>query len=290
MVPASAGGREGGVMRIACQGTEGAYSQIAARRMFPDADLMYFRQFDAVARAVSGGMCGFGVLPIENNTYGSVKEVYRVMGRESVSIVRSYTLRIDHVLLAPPGTRLEDVTAVYSHEQALGQCGEFLHSLGNRVRQVACLNTAVAARTAAETKDGGGAVIASPECAKLYGLQILKRHIADSDSNYTRFICVARTPRAPEGTSRVSLMLSLPHRPGSLAAVLNRFAEKNLNLLKLESDPIPGRDFEFRFYIDLEVRDQLEDALEILKYLEAECPAYRLLGFYTEESQAEDDR
>ena len=268
---------------IACQGIRGAYSQIAAERLFPEGSFLYFRNFDAVARAVREHLCDFGLLPIENNTYGSVKQVYQILGRQDISIVRGYRLRIRHQLLAKPGTRLKDLTAVCSHEQALGQCAAFLHSLGEHVKQVPCLNTAVAARMVAGSEEPGIAAISSPECADLYGLEVLKRRIADSDHNYTRFLCIAKEPRVSGDADRISLILSLPHRPGALAGVLDRFAREHINLWKIESAPIPGRDFEFRFYIDIEgsVRDPKVQG--ILDSLKADCPEFRFLGNYREE-------
>ena len=237
---------------IACQGIRGAYSQIAAERLFPEGSFLYFRNFDAVARAVREDLCDFGLLPIENNTYGSVKQVYQILGRQDISIVRGYRLRIRHQLLAKPGTRLKDLTAVCSHEQA-------------------------------GSEEPGIAAISSPECADLYGLEVLKRRIADSDHNYTRFLCIAKEPRVSGDADRISLILSLPHRPGALAGVLDRFAREHINLWKIESAPIPGRDFEFRFYIDIEgsVRDPKVQG--ILDSLKADCPEFRFLGNYREE-------
>ena len=283
----SSSGKErtaGRIKPVACQGTEGAYSQIAASRLFPDGSFLYFKNFRAVARAVSEGMCRYGVLPIENNTYGSVKDVYRVIGEEQVRIVRGYTLEIDHCLLAKPGTKPEDVRSVCSHEQALGQCSEFLHELGDKVRVVPSMNTAVAARTVAESQDPGAAAISSKECAELYGLQVIRRHIADTDHNYTRFICVAKEQEELGDASRISLMIAIPHRAGSLSAVLKLFADRGINLLKIESAPLPGRDFEFLFYIDIEASCRDPKTREILRELEDMCPMYRFLGNYTEET------
>ena len=157
--------------------------QLAATALFPQGRIMYFKNFGAVARAVSEGMCRFGVLPIENNTYGSVKNVYRILGRREVSIVRSMPQKITHVLLMKKGGKPGMIRKVISHEQALGQCSEFLHSLGDKVEEEACLNTAVAARLVSESDDPGLACISAPECAELYGLNIVKKHIADSDRN-----------------------------------------------------------------------------------------------------------
>lgn len=268
---------------VACQGIEGAYSYLAARSMFPDSPFLYFRNFGAVAKAVSQGMCRYGVLPIENNTYGSVRDVYRVIGQEQVYIVRSTTLRIRHQLLAVPGASLSGITTIYSHEQALGQCSDFLHSLGDKVRLVPCLNTAVAARTVAQAGDPQIAAISSPECAALYGLTPLKKDIADTAHNYTRFICIAAEPELLPGANRLSIVLSVEHRPGALAAVLNEFARADIDMLKIESAPVPGRDFEFRFYIDL-AASAADPAVEaILRRIEAMCPLYRCLGTFTEE-------
>lgn len=268
---------------VACQGTRGAYAQIAAAHLFPDGQFLYFKNFRAVARAVSAGMCRYGVLPIENNTYGSVRDVYRVIGSEQVSVVRGFTLKIEHVLLARKNISLGDITTVCSHEQALGQCSEFLHGLGDKVRIMPCLNTAVAARYVAESPESGAAAIASPECASLYGLNVIRKNIADSDSNYTRFICVSKEPEILPGANRISIMFTLPHRPGSLAHVLSLFADAGINLLKIESEPIPGKEFEFRFYIDLDAAGAEESAGEILARLARECPSCRFLGQYTEE-------
>ena len=140
-----------------------------------------------------------------------------------------------------------------------------------------------AARYVAESPESGAAAIASPECASLYGLNVIRKNIADSDSNYTRFICVSKEPEILPGANRISIMFTLPHRPGSLAHVLSLFADAGINLLKIESEPIPGKEFEFRFYIDLDAAGAEESAGEILARLARECPSYRFLGQYTEE-------
>lgn len=267
---------------IACQGVRGANSQLAADTLFPNGKILYFKNFGAVARAVSEGMCRFGVLPIENNTYGSVKNVYRILGRREVSIVRSMPQKITHVLLMKKGGKPGMIRKVISHEQALGQCSEFLHSLGDKVEEEACLNTAVAARLVAESDDPGIACISAPECAELYGLDIVKRNIADSDRNYTRFLVVAREPDVYPGANRISMILNLQHKPGALAHVLDLFAESGINMLKIESAPIPGRDFEFSFYIDIEASVRDAHVRQILEKLREECAGFTFLGNYEE--------
>jgi len=267
---------------IACQGVEGAYSQLAAKKLFPEGQILFFKTFDAVFDAVRNGMCGFGVLPIENNSYGSVKAVYERLEKGEVSIVRSERLLISHELLAKPGAELKDITEIYSHEQALGQCSGFLKKLGDSVQVMPCLNTAVAARKVSESEGKHAAAIASPECAQIYGLKSLHEKVQDSDNNYTRFICIAGEKAVYPGANRISLILSVQHRPGALYEVLGKFAELGINMIRLESSPIVGRDFEFLFYIDIEASVTDPKVREMLHALSESCPDFVYLGNYSE--------
>lgn len=235
---------------VACQGVEGAYSQIAATKLFQVPKISFFNTFDGVFRAVRDGFCEFGVLPIENSTAGSVNAVYDLLGQYRFTIVRSLRLKIDHNLLARPGTRLEDVREVFSHEQALAQCEGYLERLGATPH--VCENTARAAEIVAASNRPDVAALASRDCAALYGLTVLDADVQDSDNNYTRFVVISAAPQIYPGANRTSLMLTLSHEPGSLYRVLERFYALDINLLKLESRPIPGRDFEFNFYFDLD--------------------------------------
>ncbi len=267
---------------VACQGIEGAYSQITAKKLFPEGTFLYFKNFGAVIKAVREGLCEFGILPIENNTFGSVKAVYQLLGKEDVNIVRGFRLKIEHQLMAKPGTKLKDITTVYSHEQALGQCAEFLATLGDKVEQTPCRNTAVAARMVAESKDPYVACLSSPECAELYGLEVLKWKAADNDTNYTRFLCIARRKDIYPGANRISMIMTLPHYPGALSDVLVRFKEQKINLLKLESEPIPGEDFEFRFYLDIEASMRDESVRNMMKQIRDSSASFSFLGNYEE--------
>ena len=195
---------------VACQGVEGAYSQQACDKLFSLPSIMYFNDFNSVFTAVEKGLCQYGVLPIENSTHGSVYETYDLMRRHSFYIVRSLRLKIDHALLTKPGVPLSRIRTVISHPQALGQCSEYLGSMkGVEIRPVS--NTAVAARQVAEGDDDTIACVSSHNCADTYGLEAHNVKIANSDSNYTRFICIARDPEIYPGSDRVSLMLNLPH-------------------------------------------------------------------------------
>lgn len=266
---------------VACQGVEGAYSQIACQKLFRYPKIDFAPSFEGVFQAVENGACRYGVLPIENSSYGSVSDVYDLLKRYRAYIVRGLRLRIAHSLLAKPGVELSDVREVFSHRQALGQCGRFLRGHGG-IKAIECANTAVAAKTVAESERRDIAAISSRECAQLYGLSVLSSSVSDSDGNYTRFIVISKTLEIYPGASRLTMMTELSHRPGSLALLLARFASLGLDLTKIESRPIPGSDFEFKFYFDLDASVYSEDVLSMLAALEAEPEPFEFLGSYTE--------
>ena len=265
---------------VACQGVEGAYSQIAATRLFSVPAISFFTTFEGVFRAVRDGFCEYGVLPIENSTAGSVNAVYDLLSEYGFTIVRSLRLKIDHNLMAIPGARLEDIHEVFSHEQALGQCAGYLEGLGLHAN--VCENTAMAAEMVATSGHGDWAALASRSAAKLYDLQILDEDVQDSDNNYTRFVVISAIPKIYPGANRTSLMLTLKHEPGSLYHVLERFYALDINLVKLESRPIPGRDFEFSFYFDVESPVGSTAFLELIDSLPSVCASCQYLGSYQE--------
>ena len=266
---------------VACQGVEGAYSQSAADRAVPFAEISYFDTWEEVFRAVEDGTCRFGVLPIENSTHGSVLPVYDLIRRHRVFIVRSVRLHVSHDLMARPGTRLEDVKVVTSHEQAIGQCSRFLASLpGVGVRL--CRNTAAAAKAVAASDEKGLAAISQESCAALYGLEILRRAVQNTDNNHTRFIVIEKQARIYPGASRISLLFSTPHMPGALASVLSRFSSMGINLTKLESRPLEGSDFNYIFYADLEASTRDPAVRKLLLSLKRDLPLYAFLGAYQE--------
>lgn len=266
---------------VACQGVEGAYSQIACDKLFPFANILYFKTFEGVFQAVEKGLCEFGILPIENSSYGSVNEVYDLMRHFNFHIVRSLKLKIDHALLAKPGKQLSDIKEIFSHEQALGQCSAFLKQLGD-VKITVCENTAAAAKMVSDSDREDIAAISSHECAELYGLSILSDDIQNSDSNFTRFICITKDLRIFPGSNKISLMLSLPHRPGALYAFMSKIAALGLNVSKLESRPIPGKDFEFLFYFDIDASVISPEVIHFLSDLSKEPEMFMFLGNYSE--------
>ena len=266
---------------VACQGIEGAYSQIACDRLFKAPSILYFQSFDHVFKAVESGMCQYGILPIENSTAGSVNAVYDLMIRHNFSIVRSARLKVSHNLLAKPGTKLEDIRDVYSHEQALHQCAGYLAGLKNVAVHVV-ENTAVAARMVAQSDRSDVAALSSRFCAEQYDLEIVQDNVQDQDNNYTRFICISKKPEIYPGADRTSLMMTLPHKPGTLYNVLAKFYALNINLQKLESRPLPSREFEFMFYFDVEASVYAPEMEKLFRDLEAESEQLRYLGTYHE--------
>ena len=266
---------------VACQGVEGAYSQQACDKLFSLPSILYFNTFEAVFQAVDRGMCEYGILPIENSTYGSVSEVYDLMKKYSFHIARSTRLRIQHDLLVNPGVRLEEVKEIISHEQALGQCSEFLAGLKN-MTITRCENTAKAAKMVAESGRRDVAAISSHNCAELYGLEALRRGVQNSEDNDTRFICISKKMQIFPGASRISVMTGLSHRPGALNAMLARFAALGLNLSKLESRPIEGTDFEFMFYFDVAASIDDPEVVRVLGDLARESGHFIFLGAYGE--------
>ena len=266
---------------IACQGVEGANSQVACDRILPRGNIVYVKTFDAVVSAVESGLCKFGMLPIENSSNGSVRKVYDLLQDHKLSVVRSTRLCIRHELLGLPGARAEDITEIYSHEQAIGQCSKFLGSL-NGVRVVPCANTAVAAKMVAQRGDPHVAAISSHPCAALYGLTCLNDNIQDSDNNYTRFFCVTRDPAIYAGANRISLIIACDNKPGALYEILAKLAALGINMTKLESCPVTGRNFEFIFFLELEASVLEPGVLPMLEELERSCQNFTFLGSYAE--------
>ena len=266
---------------VACQGVEGAYSQIACEKIFKSPFIMYFKNFDGVFNAIEQGLCQYGILPLENSTAGSVKKVYDLMIQHNFSIVRTFRLKVDHNLLVKPGTKLSEIKEIYSHEQAIGQCSEFLQGLAN-VNVIPVANTAVAAEMVSKSDRGGVAAISSRNCAELYNLECLASSIQDKGNNRTRFICISKNLEIYPGSDKTSIMMVLPHRPGSLYKVLARLYTLGINVTKLESRPIPDRDFEFMFYFDLETSIYSEEFVQLMCELDELCEEFKYLGSYCE--------
>jgi len=270
-----------GSAAVACQGVEGAYSQLACDRLFKLPNVFYFSNFEAVFSAIEKGLCQYGVIPVENSTAGSVNAVYDLMMRHDFRIVRSLRLKVDHNLLANPGAKLSDIREICSHEQAIAQCSAFLQK-HPEITVVRCENTAAAAKRVAQSGRKDVAALSSRSCAELYGLTCLASNIQDQGNNFTRFICISKNLEIYPGADRTSLMMVLPHRPGSLYKVLSRFYALGINLNKLESRPMPERNFEFMFYFDLETSVYTPQFQQLMAELPSLCEEFSYLGSYSE--------
>ena len=266
---------------VACQGVEGAFSQIACEKIFKSPFILYFKNFEAVFNAIEKGLCQYGILPIENSTAGSVKKVYDLMISHNFSIVRTFRMKVDHNLLAKKGTRLSDIKEIYSHEQAINQCSGFLQSLDG-VTVVPVANTAVASEMVANSSRNDVAALSSRACAELYGLSCLKTSVQDNDNNHTRFICISKNLEIYPGADKTSIMMVLPHKPGALYKVMARLYTLGINVTKLESRPIPNREFEFMFYFDLETSIYSEEFVQLICELDELCEEFKYLGSYSE--------
>lgn len=266
---------------VACQGVEGAYSQIACEKIFKSPLIMYFKNFDGVFQAIEQGLCQYGILPIENSTAGSVKKIYDLMIHHNFSIVRTFRLKVDHNLLANPGATIDGIKVIYSHEQAINQCSDFLKKLDG-IQIIPVENTAVAASMVAQSGKTDVAAISSRTCEELYGLVSLADSVQDKGNNRTRFICISKNLEIYPGADKTSIMMILPHKPGALYKVLARMYVLGINVIKLESRPIPDRDFEFMFYFDLETSIYSDEFVQLMCELDDLCEEFKYLGSYTE--------
>lgn len=268
---------------VACPGAEGSYSQQAASALVKFPSIFYFKSFEDVFSAVEKGMCDYGILPIENSAVGSVAAVYDLMDRHRFKIVRAHRHRIRHVLLSMEGVDFADIKEIHSHPHALSQCSQFLRA-NPHIRVVPATNTAAAAQALAASGCRDVAVIAARECAELYALRILRERIADIDTNFTRFICISKKDEIYADASKFSVMMSLPHRAGALSDVLVKFSSVGVNLTKLESRPVPGSDFEFRFIFDFEASPHDPKVVKLLAGFadDPEIEHFTFLGAYTE--------
>lgn len=266
--------------RIAVSGVEGSHAGAAADRLFPKGDIIFMEGFPAVVQAVQAGLCKFGILPVENSVHGSVRQVYDLLREPDICIVRSVRQLIRHVLLTQKDAKLSDIKTIYTHEQAAGQCSRFIQKLG--VDVVPCVSTAHAAQRVAEAQDRSVAAIAGEACAKLYGLSVLTGDIQNESNNDTRFLCITKGASCYAGADRMSILVNCANSPGALYQMIAKISALGINMCKLESMPIPGTNFSYRFYMDLECNVHQEGVLGLLCELERSCDSFTLLGNYTE--------
>ena len=267
-------------VRVVYQGVEGAYSHAAALQYFgEETELYHVLTFEEAMQEVQEGRADYGVLPIENSTAGAVIDNYDLQIKYDNYIVAETFVKVQHVLLGCPDAEPADVKTVFSHPQALMQCSGFLNEHKD-IRQISLENTAVAAKKVVEDGDKTQAAIASEIAGRLYGLKILKPGIQNSKNNTTRFIILSKRPLYRKSASKISITFELPHRSGTLYNMLGHFIFNGVNMRMIESRPIPGRSWEYRFFVDIE--GNLADAAiqNALNGVAAEAQNMRILGNY----------
>ncbi|WP_295067599.1 bifunctional chorismate mutase/prephenate dehydratase [Ruminococcus sp.] len=270
-----------GAKKIGCQGTSGANSEAAAKKVFGEREFTFYPSFEEVFKAVQSGEADYGVLPVQNSTAGSVDSTYDLMAKYPFYIVKMVTLEINHCLAAKKGTKIEDITCVYSHRQALSQCEVFLSKTGLKKHEYS--NTATAAEKVLNS-DEPIAAICSVDCAEKLGLEVIARDIADCTINRTQFIIIAKDMQVAEDSDAVSVMLTIPHKEGSLYRLLTKFYVNNMNLLRIESRPIRDGSFDVMFFLDFSGKMSDPNVEAVLRDLAENLEDFRCIGTFKNET------
>lgn len=266
-------------MKVAYQGEPGAYSERAVTSLFPDAEPMPCESVRLVFSRVTSGEATFGVVPVENSQAGSVNETYELLVHSNLlRMVGETIVRVDHALLGVPGARLEQVRRARSHWQALAQCEEFLSSM--RIEPVPVHDTAGAARMTAEAGVQEDAAIASVDAGARFGLTVLAERIQSEKENFTKFAVIGSADPELGPPDATSLVMAVADRPGSLLGALRPFAERGMNLHKLESRPRRGRAFEYLMYVDVMCAADEPEFQAALDEVRLHTSMLRVLGSY----------
>ena len=267
-------------IRVVFQGVEGAYSHAAMCSFFgEDIASFHVSKFREAMEAIANGEADYAVLPIENSSAGIVADNYDLLVDFENYIVGEQVIRCEHVLMGLPGTRLEQIERVYSHQQALSQCERFLNEHGNWTR-VSFDNTAMAARKVAQDGDPTQAAIGSAFAAKRFGLEVLQEHVYDNEANSTRFIIATNQRIFRKDASKISICFELPHTSGALYSILSHFIYNELNMNRIESRPIPGRNWEYHFFVDFEGNLSSSSVRTALRGIRSEAINMKILGNY----------
>ncbi|MFR8547648.1 MAG: prephenate dehydratase [Lachnospiraceae bacterium] len=267
-------------IRVVYQGVEGAYSHAAMRAYFgEDVNCFHVKKWRDAMEAIAEGAADYAVLPIENSSAGIVADNYDLLVNFENYIVGEQIIKCEHALLGLPGTKLSDIRTVYTHQQALSQCEEYL----DRHRQWQLIpydNTARAAKKVAQEKDPSQAAIGSVFAAQVFGLDVLEEHIYYNEANSTRFIIVTNQRVFRRDAGKISICFELPHASGALYNILSHFIYNNLNMNRIESRPIPGRNWEYRFFIDFDGNLNDSSVKNALRGIREEAINMKILGNY----------
>jgi prephenate dehydratase len=266
--------------RVAFQGERGAFSEEAAVKLLgEDISLVPRPTFEAAFSAIADGAADYILAPIENSLAGPVHRSFDLLVASKLNILAEVIIPIVHNLIAVPGAKFEEISVVESHPVALAQCEQFF-SAHPRLKRIATEDTAGSVRDVVRSGDRTRAAIAGRRAAGIYGGVILREHLEDNRENYTRFLLLSESAAPVEGADKLSLVFQLDHRPGALYHALEPFARRNLNLMKIESRPVHGRPWQYRFYLDLQASRRDPEVTAALLELEKLVVDLRILGSY----------
>ena len=269
-----------GTPRVVYQGVPGAYSEQAALDFFgPQAGSTGLEQFEDCFLALREGRADYAVLPIENSSTGAIRQIYDLLTQYECYMVGETTVKVEHCLMALPGASLDRITHVYSHEQGLFQCERYLNAHPNW-KQVPQADTAGSAQMVAQSGDLTKAAICSARAAEIYGLTILAHAINHNTQNTTRFVVVSPRLELRPGADKISTLFVLPHQAGSLHEVLTVFAVHGLNMVKLESRPLPGRSWQYMFSLEFTGAPGDPAVGDVLHELAQTTGEFRVLGWF----------
>jgi prephenate dehydratase len=265
-------------MKVAFQGEPGAYSEQAIFDYFKQVETQPCESFDAVFEAVVSRACESALIPIENSLAGSIHQNYDLLLSHNLYIVGEFFLRVRHCLIGFPGVKKENIERVISHPQALGQCAGYLRKLGVKVEPV--YDTAGSVKMLKAGGELTTAAIASRRAADIYQMQILQEGIEDDPENYTRFLAIQHEPIVPGDNAKTSIVFTLKNQPGALFKALSVFALRDIDLTKIESRPLPGKPWEYLFYIDFLGPSNGIHVKKALDHLAEYALMLRVLGSY----------
>jgi len=266
--------------RVAFQGERGAFSEEAAVKLLgEEISLVPRPTFEAAFRAITDGVADYILAPIENSLAGSVHRSFDLLLDSRLHILAEVIIPIVHNLIAAPGVEFDEIAVVESHPVALAQCEQFFLAHPH-LKRIATEDTAGSVREVVKSQDRSRAAIAGRRAAEMYGGRILREHLEDHHENYTRFLLLSKSQAASENADKLSLVFQLHHRPGALYHSLEPFARRNVNLMKIESRPVPGSPWQYRFYLDLQASRHDPEVAAALGELEKLVVDLRILGSY----------
>ena len=272
-------------LNVAFQGEKGAYSEDAAFLFFDkDINPVPKKDFKLVFESVNSSVCDYGIIPIENSTAGSIHKNYDLLLKNNLKICGELKYRVRHNLMVLQGVKLDQVKRIYSHPQALDQCSEYLESLEEK-EIIPTYDTAGSARQISENGEKAAAAIASVRAAKVYNLDIIADAIENNHNNYTRFLVISREHQPFHGTAKTSIVFSMKDIPGALFKALAVFALREINLLKIESRPLPDNPWNYMFYLDFMGHVDDEACHNAINHLKEITTFLKVLGTYPEGKQ-----